>query len=112
MRGCPSVGTALRCAHARPRRAGDLPIPKTATGKEWHAMTIQISAPSALTLKFRVLMAMGMALALVVALPGRSTAAQDPQAVVRYIGTQGMAAVGPDISPARRIAQLRELFQD
>jgi phospholipid transport system substrate-binding protein len=75
-------------------------------------MTIQISAPSALTLKFRVLMAMGMALALVVALPGRSTAAQDPQAVVRYIGTQGMAAVGPDISPARRIAQLRELFQD
>jgi phospholipid transport system substrate-binding protein len=75
-------------------------------------MTIQISAPSALTLKFRVLMAMGMALTLVVALPGRGTAAQDPQAVVRYIGTQGMAAVGPNISPAQRIAQLRELFQD
>jgi phospholipid transport system substrate-binding protein len=61
---------------------------------------------------FRVLMTIGMALALVVALPGRGTAAQDPQAVISYVGTQGMAAVGPNISPAQRTAQLRKLLQD
>jgi phospholipid transport system substrate-binding protein len=61
---------------------------------------------------FRVLMAIGMALALVVALPGRGTAAQDPQAVIGYVGTHGMAAVSPNISPAQRTVQLRELFQD
>jgi phospholipid transport system substrate-binding protein len=59
-----------------------------------------------------VLMTIGMALALVVALPGRGTAAQDPQAVISYVGTQGMAAVGPNISPAQRTAQLRKLLQD
>jgi phospholipid transport system substrate-binding protein len=75
-------------------------------------MTSQISAPSALTAMFRVLMTIGMALALVVALPGRGTAAQDPQAVISYVGTQGMAAVGPNISPAQRTAQLRKLLQD
>jgi phospholipid transport system substrate-binding protein len=61
---------------------------------------------------FRVLMAIGMALALVVALPGRGTTAQDPQAVISYVGTHGMAAVGPNISPAQRTAQLRGLLQD
>jgi phospholipid transport system substrate-binding protein len=75
-------------------------------------MTIQISAPSALTLMFRVFMALGMALALVLAVPGRGTAAQDPQAVVNYVGSHGMAAVGTNVSPAQRIVQLRELFQD
>jgi phospholipid transport system substrate-binding protein len=66
-------------------------------------MTIRISVPSALTL---------MVLALVAALPGRGTAAQDPQVVVNYVGSHGMAAVGPNVSSAQRIAQLRELLQD
>jgi phospholipid transport system substrate-binding protein len=78
-------------------------MPKTATAKECRPMTIRISAASALTL---------MVLALGVALPGRGMAAQDPQAVISYVGTHGMAAVGPDVSPAQRIAQLRELLQD
>jgi phospholipid transport system substrate-binding protein len=65
-------------------------------------MTIRISAPSAL---------MAIALALVVAVPGRGMAAQDPQAVISYVGTQGMTAIGRNISPAQRTAQLRELFQ-
>jgi len=66
-------------------------------------MTIRVSAPAALTL---------MVLALAVAVPGRGTAAQDPQAVISYVGTHGMAAVGTNVSPAQRIVQLRELFQD
>jgi phospholipid transport system substrate-binding protein len=70
-------------------------------------MTIQISASSALTLMFRVL----MALCFVVALPGRGTAVQDPQAFIGYVGTQGMAAVGQNVSPAQRAERLRELFQ-
>jgi len=61
---------------------------------------------------FRVLMLIGIALGLAVSVSGRGTAAQDPQAVIGYVGTQGMAAVGPNISPAQRIAKLRELFQD
>jgi phospholipid transport system substrate-binding protein len=61
---------------------------------------------------FRVLMAIGMALGFAFALSGRGTAAQDPQTVVGYVGTQAMAAVGTNISPAQRAAQLRELFQD
>jgi hypothetical protein len=70
-------------------------------------MTIQLSASSALTLMFRVL----MALSFVVALPGRGTAVQDPQAFIGYVGTQGMAAVGQNVSPAQRAERLRELFQ-
>jgi phospholipid transport system substrate-binding protein len=61
---------------------------------------------------FRVSMAIGMALAFVVALPGRGMAAQDPQAFIGYVGTQGMAAVGQNLSPAQRSAQFRELLQD
>jgi phospholipid transport system substrate-binding protein len=53
-----------------------------------------------------------MALALAIALPGHVTAAQDPQAIIGYVGTRGMAAVGANISPAQRTAQLRELFRD
>ena len=66
-------------------------------------MTIRISAPSALTL---------MTLALAVALPGYGMAAQDAQAVISYVGTRGMAALGPNVSPAQRTVQLRELLQD
>ncbi len=54
--------------------------------------------------------AVAMALGLL-ALPGRSTAVQDPRAVVSYVGTQGMAALGPGVSPAQRDAQLRTLFR-
>src|SRR5258707_15184703 len=66
-------------------------------------MTPRMSAPSALTL---------MALALAVALSGYGMAAQDAQTVISYVGTHGMATVGPNVSPAQRIVQLRELLQD
>ena len=74
-------------------------------------MMSQISAPSALTAMFRVLMTIGMALALVVALPGRGTAAQDPQAVISYVGTQGMAAVGQNVSPAQPLSGCVSCFR-
>jgi len=54
--------------------------------------------------------ALGVALALTIGLSGRAAAAQDPQAVVAYVGAQGMATLGPSISPAQRTARLRELF--
>lgn len=75
-------------------------------------MISRIAAPSALTLRFRVFMAIGMALALPVAVSGRGVAAQDPQAIISYVGTQGMAAIGSNISSAQRAVQLRKLFQD
>src|ERR1700674_794704 len=60
---------------------------------------------------FRALVAAGMALALSVALSGRGLAVEnDPQAVVGYVGAQGMATLGPNVSPAERIARLRGLF--
>jgi len=71
-----------------------------------------LSAQNQSRVLFRVLMATGIALALAVALPGRGTAAQDPQALIGYVGTHGMATLGPNILPAQRIAQLRDLFQD
>jgi phospholipid transport system substrate-binding protein len=59
----------------------------------------------------RALVAAGMALALSVAPSGRGLAVEnDPQAVVGYVGAQGMATLGPDVSSAQRIARLRELF--
>jgi phospholipid transport system substrate-binding protein len=60
---------------------------------------------------FRVLVAAGMALALFVAPSGRGLAVEnDPQAVVGYVGAQGMATMGSNVSAAQRIAILRELF--
>jgi phospholipid transport system substrate-binding protein len=41
-----------------------------------------------------------------------AVAQDDPQAVVFYVGTQGMAALAPQISPAQRTARLRSLFAD
>ncbi len=55
-------------------------------------------------------MVLGMALPLTGGLPYSGSAAQDPQAVVRYVGAQGMATLAANISPAQRIALLRELF--
>ena len=57
----------------------------------------------------RALAAIGIALTLTLALSGMA-AAQDPQAVVRYVGAQGMATVGQNLPPAQRTAQLRDLF--
>jgi phospholipid transport system substrate-binding protein len=60
---------------------------------------------------FRALVAAGMALALSAAPSVRGLAVEnDPQAVVGYVGAQGMATLGLDVSPAQRIARLRELF--
>jgi phospholipid transport system substrate-binding protein len=43
-------------------------------------------------------------------LPEHAKASGDPQAVVAYVVAQGMAAVGPNVSPAQRDATLRGLF--
>src|SRR5579862_5510156 len=44
-------------------------------------------------------------------LGARPAAAQEvPRAVVYYVGTQGMAALAPQVSPAQRRAILRSLF--
>lgn len=47
------------------------------------------------------------------AVPGRGAVTHDdPRSVVGYVGAQGMAALGPTISPAQRIARLRQLFAE
>jgi len=43
--------------------------------------------------------------------PERATALGDPQAVVAYVATQGMATLGPNVAPAQRDATLRGLFE-
>jgi phospholipid transport system substrate-binding protein len=59
----------------------------------------------------RALSATVIALAFAGALSGRGMAAgEDPQTVVRTVGTQGLAMVGPNTPPAQRTAGLRQLF--
>jgi phospholipid transport system substrate-binding protein len=41
-----------------------------------------------------------------------AAAQEDPQAIVAYVGTQGMAALAPQFSPAQRTARLHSLFAD
>ena len=43
-------------------------------------------------------------------IPERAAALGDPQAVVAYVAAQGMATLGPNVSPGQRDAKLRELF--
>jgi phospholipid transport system substrate-binding protein len=66
--------------------------------------------------QFRALLVIGIAIAFVVVIPalsGRAMAGQeDPRSVVGYVGAQGMAALGPNVPPAQRIARLHELFAD
>ncbi len=45
-------------------------------------------------------------------LPGPATALSDPQAVVAYVMTQGMATLGPNVPPAQRDTALRAQFQN
>ena len=64
-----------------------------------------------------VVIRIGKGLPLAVLLVGallipRGAAAQDPRAIVAYVGAQGMAAVAPEVPPAQRIARLRQLFHD
>lgn len=62
---------------------------------------------------FRTVPAIKAALCLAVALLALSApgmAAGEPQAVVAYVGAQGMATLAPNVAPAQRTARLRELF--
>ncbi len=53
-----------------------------------------------------------LALLFVVVAQVPATAAQDPNAFIAKVGAKGIRAVGPEISPAKRLARLRELFQN
>ena len=58
------------------------------------------------------LFAIGVAALAVPPLTGRGIAARDPQFVVNYVATQGMAMLAPNVSPAQRNAQMRQLFAE
>ena len=53
-----------------------------------------------------------LALLFVVVVQVPATAAQDPNTFIAKVGTKGLRAVGPEISPAKRLARLRELFHN
>jgi phospholipid transport system substrate-binding protein len=61
----------------------------------------------------RIAKALPLAVVLAVALVlPRGAAAQDPRALVAYVGAQGMAAAAPEVPPAQQIARLRQLYRD
>jgi phospholipid transport system substrate-binding protein len=63
----------------------------------------------------RRLLSVGGILAVVsmlVTLPRPSSAMHDPQAVVRLVGSEGIATLAPSVPSFQRIAKLRELFDD
>ena len=69
------------------------------------------SIPPASRLHSRLAGALGPIL-IVLALAPTAAAEQDPGAFVANLGTQGIQALGSDVSPATRLARLRQLFRE
>src|SRR4051812_45394346 len=59
---------------------------------------------------FQGLLAIGIGVEVLTLLPARGIAAPDPQTVVNYVATQGMATVASNASPAQRNASMHQLF--
>jgi phospholipid transport system substrate-binding protein len=59
---------------------------------------------------WRALLAIGAVAEVLTVLPEPGIAAPDPQSVVNYVTSQGMAALAPNVPPAQRAAQMRQLF--
>ena len=52
-----------------------------------------------------------LVVALVILVPARPAAAQDPAAVITSLGNKALKVLGPNVDPNLRVARFRELFQ-
>ena len=52
-----------------------------------------------------------LVVALVILVPARPAAAQDPAAVITNLGNNALKVLGPNVDPNLRVARFRELFQ-